>query len=144
MTHVLHPHHAKLIGFAAGLVALTSLAMPQIARAQSVWMHNGSIMRLEANGNARRFAYLMPRPGMIEAGARPGDVVFEGYRNGQTYQGVAYIYSRACGRSKYAVAGMISDDERMIEVSGQVPLLGDDCQPRAYRRDVLFFELTDP
>ncbi|MDX2155554.1 MAG: hypothetical protein SFW09_03505 [Hyphomicrobiaceae bacterium] len=108
----------------------------------SHWSHNGSVMRLEANGADRRFVYEVPRRGLVEAGVKPGDTVFEGRREGQTYTGAAYIFTRSCGRVGYSVAGNVSADERTVVLEGQAPLMGEDCKPRAYRRDRLQFDLT--
>lgn len=107
----------------------------------TLWNHNGSLMRLEADGAIRRFVYDQPRPGMVRAGARPGDIVFEGQRNGATYVGTAYIFSKSCGRVPYPVAGNVSTDQRAVVVEGQAPRLGAGCNVKSYRRDRLSFEL---
>jgi len=107
------------------------------------WSHNGSVMRLEANGSSRRFVYATPRPGLVAAGARSGDAVFEGRREGRTYRGTAYIYTKTCGRVGYPVAGNVASDERSVTMEGQAPVHGTDCKIAAYRRDRLVFELVD-
>lgn len=106
----------------------------------ATWLHNGSVMRLEANGNARVFSYEKPRPGMRKAGARPGDVVFEGERQGDTYTGTAYIFSRDCGRHGYPVAGNVTNGDRAVVLEGQAPVLDDNCKIKSYRHDRLRFE----
>jgi len=78
---------------------------------------------------------------VVNVGARPGDIVFEGTRDGQTYSGTAYIFSKSCGRVAYMVAGNVSADERSVLLEGQAPLLDAQCQPIAYRRDQLRFDL---
>lgn len=107
------------------------------------WLHNGSLMRLEATGAERRFVYQRPRKGMLAAGAKPGDPVFVGRRDGASYTGTAYVYSRACGRTPYQVAGTIGADERSVTLEGNVPLLASDCSPSGHRPDVLRFTLAD-
>ena len=109
--------------------------------APTKWNHNGSLMLLEASGAERRFVYDVPRQGMIAAGARPGDVVFAGRREGATYSGTAYIYSPSCGQVGYPVAGNVSSDERSVVLEGQAPRLGSDCTVKSYRRDRLQFDL---
>ena len=114
---------------------------PGRSRGATLWNHNGSVMRLEAEGNMRRFVYEEPRPGMVRQGARPGDVVFEGERNRMTYSGTAYIYSRRCGRVAYPVTGNVAADQRAVVMLGQAPRLDRNCNVKSHRRDRLSFEL---
>lgn len=106
----------------------------------AIWTHNGSVMRLDAEGVNRVFSYENPRPGMRKAGAKPGDVVFEGRREGNTYTGTATIFSKECGRASYPVRGEVSPDERSVVLTGQVPLIGKGCRITGHRRDVLRFD----
>lgn len=106
----------------------------------SVWNHNGSVMRLQSDGAVRRFVYDEPRPGMVNAGAQEGDVVFEGERQGMTYTGTAYIFSKNCGRVPYPVTGNVTDDQQGVVLHGQVPRLDNDCSIKSYRPDRLSFE----
>lgn len=110
----------------------------------STWSHNGSQMRLEASGQQRRFVYVRPRKGMLAAGATPGDSVFEGRREGLTYTGTAYVFSRACGKTAYPVSGAVSDDQRRVVLTGEAPILSADCRPRAHKPDRLIFDLIEP
>ena len=87
------------------VVTLDTTASRQGQATSATWSHNGSIMRLEANGVTRVFSYEKPRPGMVKAGAKAGDVVFKGTREGNSYSGTAYVFSKACGRTGYAVDG---------------------------------------
>lgn len=107
----------------------------------TLWNHNGSVMRLEAEGNMRRFVYDEPRPGMVRQGARPGDVVFEGNRNRMTYSGTAYIFSKRCGRVAYPVSGKVAADQKAVVMIGRAPRLDRNCNVKSYRRDRLSFEL---
>lgn len=106
----------------------------------ALWSHNGSLMRLDANGKARTFSYENPRPGMRKAGAKPGDVVFEGLRDGQRYYGTAYIYSKSCGRHGYAVEGRVMAGDRGVILEGEAPRFDDACNITSTRRDVLRFD----
>lgn len=106
----------------------------------AIWVHNGSLMRLETDGDTRRFHYELPRTGMVQAGAKPGDVVLEVRRTGATYSGTAYVYSKNCGRTAYLVSGRAGTSESRIVVEGKVPRHGDDCKPRSFWRDRLQFD----
>jgi hypothetical protein len=107
------------------------------------WTHNGSVMRLEADGPNRRFVYAIPRPDLLAFGAKPGDTVFEGRREGRRYRGTAYIYTETCGRVGYPVAGNVASDQRSVTMEGRVPVHGSDCRTTEYRRERLVFELVD-
>ena len=41
----------------------------EASNASSFWMHNGSIMALQAQGQQRVFVYEEPRPGILQQGA---------------------------------------------------------------------------
>lgn len=107
----------------------------------SLWSHNGSTLYLTAEGAKRTFHYETPRPGMVQAGARPGDVVFSGTRKGREYEGFAYVFSKACGAVPYNVNGYVSADDRSVRLRGKAPIRYDDmCHPTQFRDDELVFE----
>lgn len=112
---------------------------PPAASGGSLWMHNGSVMRLEARGAERKFYYETPRSGMQKAGARSGTLLFEGTRDGPIYSGVAYIFKRGCEPAPYAVAGEVSEDDRRITMSGRAPRLNSDCTVSGTKDDTLVF-----
>ena len=60
---------------------------------RSYWTHNGSVVYLTAEGAKRSFFYHVPRPGVRDAGAKPGALLFEGKREGQSYSGTAYVFA---------------------------------------------------
>jgi hypothetical protein len=107
----------------------------------NLWTHNGSLMRLVANGVTRTFQYEKPREGMMKAGAKKGSVVFEGTRNGEAYEGMAYVFASGCNPMGYTVAGTISNGERRITLQGQAPKIGNKCKPQGTKDDTLVFEL---
>ena len=86
----------------------------------TVWDHNGSVMYLVANGSSWEIYYQKPRSGMLEAGARPGSLLFRGEVNNGQYLGTAYIFNPHCGPIPYEVKGPIFDDERIV-LTGQAP-----------------------
>jgi hypothetical protein len=95
--------HAKFVAAAFALVAVVAIPHGLInycftsAQAQTqttlaeptIWDHNYSIMYLVANGSSREFYYQKPRSGMLDAGARPGSVLFRGEVKDGQYFGTA-------------------------------------------------------
>lgn len=114
-------------------------ANPPAASGGSLWMHNGSVMRLEARGPERKFYYETPRSGIQKAGARSGTLLFEGTRDGQIYSGVAYIFKRGCEPAPYAIAGEVSEDDRRITMTGRAPRLDNACAVSGTKDDTLVF-----
>jgi hypothetical protein len=106
--------------------AQTQTAPPE----STIWDHNGSVMYLVANGSSREIFYQKPRPGMLEAGARPGSLLFRGEINNGQYLGTAYIFNLYCGPIPFEVKGPILDDDQRIVLTGQALRVGQNC--RAY------------
>ena len=109
-----------------------------------VWLHNGSTMSLEADGITRRFYYISPRQQMLDAGAMSGDLLFEGVAKGSTYEGAAYFFNEACGKTAYQVRGPILDGGRRVMLKGLAPRLDDACNVKGNVSDSLVFELVEP
>jgi hypothetical protein len=55
-------------------------------------------MYLIAIGSSRELHYQKPRPGMLEAGAHPDDVLFKGEINDGQISGTAYTSKRNAGK----------------------------------------------
>ncbi len=109
----------------------------------SLWDHNGSVVSLVAQGSSREFRYKEPRPGMLEAGARPGFVLFRGkVENGQ-YTGMAFMFDRRCGQISYAVSGPILDNDQRVVLTGEAPLVGAKCRVQGHFTEVLEFRLQN-
>lgn len=105
----------------------------------TVWNHNGSHMRLLADGATRRFAYERPRSGLEGAGVSRCDVVFEGEKQGNEYVGTAYVFSSDCGPIGYPVSGPVSSGGSKVTLYGKAPRRRDDCSISGYRNDKLVF-----
>src|SRR5262249_42775322 len=81
----------------------------------TLWSHNGSVLYLVAKGNVREFYYKQPRPGMIQAGAYPGALLFRGRSISHQYSGTAFVFDSRCGQLPYQVDGPILDNyERKV------------------------------
>lgn len=102
--------------FTAALVtaALVTAGLAVPALADSYWNHNGSLMRLSADGNARAFTYHSPRQGMINAGVRPGTLFFDGWRDGNRYHGTARVFSPDCGASAFFIEGRVVSETHVV------------------------------
>lgn len=115
------------------LLAL-SAAVP--AYAQSLWEHNGSVVRLHADGPTRHFYYDQPRPGLpIDRGA----LLFSGRKDASNYSGTAYLFSRTCGSIGYHVSGTVSEDQRVVTMYGRAPVRDRGCKVTGHRDDTLVF-----
>jgi hypothetical protein len=75
-----------------------------------------------------KFYYQKPRPGMLDAGARPGSLLFRGRVNGGQYSGTAYFFNSHCGAIPFEVKGPSLGDEERIVLTGQAPRVGRDCR----------------
>jgi hypothetical protein len=126
-------------------IAIVAIALvtPSSAYAATptFWDHDGSVVYLVADGNKLDFYYQEPRSGMLQAGARPGSLLFSGRAIGMRYFGIAYIFSSHCGKYLYEVSGPILDDYHRVVLSGQAPQIGEDCRVRGYYSDQLEFTL---
>ena len=119
--------------------AQTRTASPE----PTIWDHNGSVMYLVANGSSREVYYQKPRPGMLDAGARPGSLLFRGEINNGQYLGTAYIFNLQCGPIPFEVKGTILDDDKRIVLTGPAPRVGRDCRPYGTYTSNLEFRRLD-
>ena len=109
---------------AAAIVVLAStLSWP--AMSASLWQHNGSIVSLEASGTARKFSYETPRPGL---NVSPGALLFDGVKNGDTYSGTAFEFSRSCPPAGYQVSGSVSSNQQVVTMTGDAPVRDTACK----------------
>ena len=92
------------------------------------WDHNGSVMYLVENGSSREFHYQKPRPGILEAGARPGSLLFRGQVDNGQYSGTAYIFDPRCGAIPFQTRGPVLDNDERIILTGQMPKVGRNCR----------------
>ena len=120
--------------------AQTQTASPE----PTTWDHNGSVMYLVENGSSREFRYQKPRPGMLEAGARPGSLLFRGQVDNGQYAGTAYIYNPHCGAIPFQVKGPVLDNDERIILTGQAPQAGRNCRIRGSYTDDLEFRRLKP
>jgi hypothetical protein len=129
-----HMYHAEFGLTAVAFSATVALAStPAQAQAESsgsrtLWDHNGSVMYLVEDGASREFHYSKPRLGMLDAGVRPGALLFRGEINGAQYLGTAYIFNPHCGPIPFEVKGVSLDADERIVLTGQAPRVGRNCR----------------
>src|SRR5215469_17756145 len=141
--------HAEFAVAAIALVVTVAVASAQAqtqtaSAGPSIWDHNGSVVYLVANGQSREFHYQKPRAGMLEAGARPGSLLFRGEIDNGQYSGTAYIFSPHCGPIPFQVKGPILDNDERIMLTGQAPRLGRNCRANESYTSNLEFRRLKP
>ena len=80
---------------------------------------------------------------MVEAGARPGSVLFRGKVENGHYAGTAFMFDRRCGQISYAVSGPVLDSDQRVVLSGEAPLVGAKCRLQGSFTEVLEFRLQN-
>jgi hypothetical protein len=78
---------------------------------------------------------------MLEAGARPGALLFRGRSVNGRYIGIAFIFDTRCGQRSYEVSGPILDNYERVILQGYAPRVGADCRPSGFLNDTLEFTL---
>ncbi|GAA0784592.1 hypothetical protein [Roseibium denhamense] len=109
--------------------------------ADSCWNHNGSIMRLQAQGNQRWMSYENPRNVLRNAGVQRGTLLFNGVKTGNWYSGTARVFSKFCPGNplEYFVEGPVRGDQLQVTVRGTREVF-QRCQPTGrYTTDTLVF-----
>jgi len=124
----------------AAFAALTAFAAPAAAQ-QSCWMHNGSLVRMLAAGDARKILYEEPRPGLKAIGVKRGTVLFTGERRGNSYSGLARMFSTECpgAVTQYAVEGKVTSGQTRIVLRGRRELYRHCAPTDRFVEDTLVF-----
>ena len=131
----------QVVGYRADELIFTPRGEQSAAAAgPNLWDHNNSLMTLQQSGANVRFYYYRPREGMLQAGAQPGSLLFNGNHSGAQIWGTAYVFSHTCGPQAYQVRGEIRDRGATVVMQGQVPRVDPStCQLMSYRPDELVF-----
>lgn len=103
----------------------------------SLWDHNGSAMRLEEEGQKRRFVYDQPRNSLGPAGVKNGTVLFDGEeKKDGRLQGYAKLFRKGCDPIDYFVEGAYDKIKGEVLLQGQAPIYsGDGCKITGYSDD---------
>lgn len=131
----------RVFAFSVSVLAATTTASLD-AYADSCWWHNGSLMRLEADGGKRLFVYEKPKSELRRSGVQEGTVLFDGVRRGSRYIGTARVFSRYCLAHplEYAVEGSVSRKDTRVILRGTREVQ-ERCAPTGrVRTDTLVFD----
>jgi hypothetical protein len=101
-------------------------------------------MYLVTNGASREFHYQKPRPGMLEAGAQPGTLLFRGQIDNGQFSGTAYLFNARCGKVPFQVKGPILDNDERVVLTDEAPRIGRSCRTYGYFTSNLEFRLLKP
>jgi hypothetical protein len=126
--------------FCLALIAMTADGVAQ--GSLSRWDHNGSQVSLSATGGRRQFYYQSPAAELLEIGVKPGTLLFDGRKVGNTYSGTSYVFSKVCGALPYITAGPVAPDQRTVTMYGKAPIVDSTCSVVQYRDDVLVFSFS--
>lgn len=110
--------------------------MNKTERIQSLWVQNGSVMRLVFKGDNVEFRYESPTADMRSIGIDKGTLKFSGQKKERQYEGRAYVYTKYCpGKGfGYRVTGSENDDGTLITLEGHPPRVDiDACQIGDYQ-----------
>ncbi len=118
------------------IAAVTITLLDRSANAQTqttspeptIWDHNGSVLYLVESGSSREFHYQKPRAGMLEAGVRPGSLLFRGQVDNGQYSGTAYTFNPHCGAIPFKVKGSALGNDEQIMLTGLAPQVGRHCR----------------
>lgn len=101
------------------------------ANVASYWTSGESEVGLIASGASRSFVYTSPAPALAQV-VRPGDVLFQGRKDGDRYIGRARVLGDTCGAEPFDVTGPVTASGHRVEVSGSRMRQGANCgQPGA-------------
>jgi hypothetical protein len=121
-------------------VAAPKSTSPATAAKVSYWLHDGSIMKLFADGERIIVQFDAPRGGLDDAGIKSGTVLFQGTKRGNTYAGEASTFSPRCGARAFSVTGETSADYKRFSLHGQVMVLDANCNYASTQDETLTFD----
>ncbi len=107
------------------------------------WSFNGSVLRMVAEGNSRKFFYVQLDPKAEAAGAQGGDLFLEATWSDQGFFGTVYGFEGRCGRVPYRVDGTVRDNNQRLDMQGQRPRVDGNCATAGTVLDALTFLSVD-
>jgi hypothetical protein len=113
--------------------ALAATATPASARTET-WLHNGAEVAWSSYLGWRQVVKVR-EPGLtnVSSKARPGAILFTGWRYGNRLYGKARAFREGCGHAfPYKVRGIVSDDGTRAVLHGLSPVI-ENCRIVGYR-----------
>ena len=111
----------------SAIVLMVVFTHPLCAEPPNLWNYKGSVVELSHTDSGIVIVFKTPSELLRQSGAMPGDLLFRGERVRDALSGTFYkFYGRKCGSRSVRVSGTITD--RRIEVNGQAPALGANCE----------------
>lgn len=111
-----------LLGLCVSLIGLSAVLNSPAQAGESIWTHNGSMIRWVSSGQERWMYYLAPRSSLAAIGVEPEMLLFHGRRIGRSLVGTAYVFSSNCPPTPYPVEGTIYS-ETDVKLEGAVPVV---------------------
>jgi hypothetical protein len=103
-----------------------------------------SVVFLEAAGPVRQFYFVKPSPELATLGAEPGTLLFEGRKDGDKYQGRAFVFAGRCGKFPYDVHGDVLNEQRTVDLRGRAPRIDVAvCKQAEWEDQRLVFDFTE-
>jgi hypothetical protein len=124
---------ARIISTIVSMVLFTHHLCAEPAH---VWNYKGSVVELSQAASGVVIVFKTPSDSLRQSGAKPGDLLFRGERVRDSLSGTFYkFYGAKCGSRGFRVSGTITD--RRIDVNGQAPALGANCETAGVASDFL-------
>jgi len=140
---ILFKQKARLKTVLCVLFAGLLIALPKPIKADTLWEHNHSKMRVVQNNNVIEIYYESPRHDLQERGVKQGTLLYRGtVMNGQISGTARAFFSNCPAPIEYDIAGKFTS-EQLISLRGMRPLV-DACKPttRATEENLSFFYLS--
>ena len=115
-------HAEAMLGTCLAAALLIGVSTLPATGEESIWTHNGSLVRWMSSGQNRWLYYVEPRPALAAIGVKPGTLLFEGQATANILVGTAYVFSENCLPTPYRVEGVIYS-ETDVRLDGAVPVV---------------------
>lgn len=99
-----------------------SLLYP-VPKGRTVWVVDHSYVYLEATGNRRQFIFVRPNTEFSRQGAYRGRLLFDGKKDGDTFEGTLFAFAGRCDPRGYKASGPVTKNDTVVTLIGTPPKL---------------------